>query len=208
MSCIFFRTAGIADTLLLTGCQNIDALLLHWHFLWLPMHGPYSQLYSVGGSSALMLLVGRQEGHPACKKNEWWDAGVVIYLERGADLHMAQLMPLPLTVSCFSKIQIGFTFLVPAHLGSPGQRAVKRVCVCGSSDAAVRCRYYSNLLMMNLKFAGEMPYVVELFCRRSAMSRCILLTLQFATTPKRRMIHTLPHLKNSVPKRSGNLHAI
>ena len=38
-------------------------------------------------------------------------------------------MPLPLTVSCFSKIQIGFTFLVPAHLGSPGQRAVKRVCV-------------------------------------------------------------------------------
>jgi len=42
---------------------------------------------------------------------------------------MAQLMPLPLTVSCSSKIQIGFTFLVPAHLGSPGQRAVKRVCV-------------------------------------------------------------------------------
>ena len=43
---------------------------------------------------------------------------------------MVQLMPLPLTVSCFSKIQIGFTFLVPAHLGSPGQRAIKRVCVC------------------------------------------------------------------------------
>jgi len=43
---------------------------------------------------------------------------------------MAQLMPLPLTVSCFSKIQIGFTFLVPAHLGSPRKRAVKRVCVC------------------------------------------------------------------------------
>ena len=43
---------------------------------------------------------------------------------------MAQLKPLPLTVSCFSKIQIGFTFLVPAHLGSPGKRAVKRVCVC------------------------------------------------------------------------------
>ena len=39
-------------------------------------------------------------------------------------------MPLPLTVSCFSKIQIGFTFLVPAHPGSPGKRAVKRVCVC------------------------------------------------------------------------------
>jgi len=53
---------------------------------------------------------------------------MVVHLERGADLHTAQLMPL--TVSCFSKIQIGFTFLVPAHLGSPGERAVKRVCVC------------------------------------------------------------------------------
>jgi len=53
---------------------------------------------------------------------------VVICLERGADLHMAQLMSLPLTVSYFSKIQIGFSFLVPAHLGSPGKRAVKRVC--------------------------------------------------------------------------------
>ena len=55
---------------------------------------------------------------------------MVICLEQGADLHMAQLMPLPLTVSCFSKIQIGSTFLVPAHLGSPRKRAVKRMCVC------------------------------------------------------------------------------
>jgi len=55
---------------------------------------------------------------------------MVICLERVADLHMAQLMPLPLTVSCFSKIQIGFTFPVPAHPGSPGKRAVKWVCVC------------------------------------------------------------------------------
>jgi len=78
--------------------------------------------------SALKLLVGWQEGHLACK-TELWGAGVVICLERGADLHMAQLMPLPLTVSCFSKTQIGFTFLVPAYPGSPGQRAVKRVCV-------------------------------------------------------------------------------
>jgi len=51
-------------------------------------------------------------------------------VELGADLHMAQLMPLPLIVSCFSKIQIGFAFLVLAHPGSPGKRAVKRVCVC------------------------------------------------------------------------------
>ena len=55
---------------------------------------------------------------------------MVVCLERGADLHMAQLMPLPLTDSCFNKIQIGFTFLVPAHLGTPGKRAVKRLCVC------------------------------------------------------------------------------
>jgi len=80
--------------------------------------------------SALTLLVGRQEGHPACKKTEWWGAGVVIHPERGAEWHTAQLMPLPLTVSCSSKIQIGFTFLVPAYLCSPGQRAIKRVCVC------------------------------------------------------------------------------
>ena len=55
---------------------------------------------------------------------------MVVCLERGAGLHVVQLMPLPLTVSCSSKIQTGFTFLVPAHLGSPGQRAVKRVGVC------------------------------------------------------------------------------
>ena len=58
---------------------------------------------------------------------------MVICLEGGADLHMAQLTPLPLIVSCFSKIQTGFTFLVPAHPGSPGQKgqkAAKRVCVC------------------------------------------------------------------------------
>ena len=62
---------------------------------------------------------------PAGIPSEWWGAGVVICLERGVDLHMAQLMPLPLTVSCFSKIQIGFTFLVLAHPGSHGKRAVK-----------------------------------------------------------------------------------
>ena len=54
----------------------------------------------------------------------------------GADLHAAQLTPLPLTVSCVGKIQIGCTFLVPAHAGSPGQRAAKRLCVC------VPCIYF------------------------------------------------------------------
>ena len=62
---------------------------------------------------------------------------MVICLERVADLHMAQLMPLPLTVSCSSKIQIGFTFLVPAHLGSPGQRC--GVCsLCSGEYNATR----------------------------------------------------------------------
>jgi len=66
--------------------------------------------YVVCGSafSALTLLVGRQEGHPACKKTEQWGAGMVICLVWGAHLHMAQLTPLPLIVSCFRKIQIGF----------------------------------------------------------------------------------------------------
>jgi len=76
-----------------------------------------------------MLLVGRQEGHPACKK---LSGEVLAWLSVWSEVqtfHMAQLMPLPLIVSCFSKIQIGFTCLVPAHLGSPGQRAVKGVCV-------------------------------------------------------------------------------
>ena len=65
---------------------------------------------------------------------------MVICHERGADLHMAQLMPLPLTVSCFSKIQIGFTFLVPAYPGSPSHRAVKQVCVCVCVCVRVRVR--------------------------------------------------------------------
>jgi len=63
---------------------------------------------------------------------------MVICLERGADLHKCQLMPLPLTVSCFSKIQIGFAFLVLAHLGSPGKMAIKRVCVCVCVGAHAR----------------------------------------------------------------------
>jgi len=79
----------------------------------------------------LTLLVGRQERRPACKKTEWCGAGMVICLERDAGLHMAQLMPLPLTVSSFSKIQIGFTLVVLAYPGSPGKGPLNGcVCVC------------------------------------------------------------------------------
>ena len=77
---------------------------------------------------------------------------MVICLERDADLHMAQLMPLPLTASCFSKIQIGFTFLVPADPGSPGKRAVKR-CVRA-------CMYCLND-MLGRQFA---PVTQRYFC--------------------------------------------
>jgi len=53
-------------------------------------------------------LGGRKGIRPV--KTELWGAGVVICLERGEDLHMAQQMPLPLTASCFSKIHIGLPF--------------------------------------------------------------------------------------------------
>jgi len=77
----------------------------------------------VNSFSALMLLVGWQEWHPTCKK---LSGGELAWLSVWSKVHMAQLMPLPLTVSCFSEIQIGFTFLVPAHPGSPGKRAVEK----------------------------------------------------------------------------------
>jgi len=79
-------------------------------------------------------------------KTEWWGAGMVICLERDADLHTAQLKPLPLTVSCFSKIQIGFTFLVPPYLGSPGKWAIKRMRVCyhGCTEYSLHIRFGSD----------------------------------------------------------------
>jgi len=86
--------------------------------------------------------LGGRKGIRPVKKTEQWGAGVVFCLERDADLHMAQLMPLPLTVSCLSKIQICFTFLVPAHPGSPGKRAVKRVCV----SLSLFCNYENNCM--------------------------------------------------------------
>jgi len=107
-------------------CQSTEGICVA-HKCWLKVEIKPTDMYSTL-YSALTLLVGWQEGHPACKKTEWWGAGMVICLERGADLHTAKLMPLPLTVS--SKIQVGFTFLIPAHPGSPGQRAIKQVCVC------------------------------------------------------------------------------
>ena len=71
------------------------------------------------------------------------NGGVLAWLSVWSEMQtciMAQLIPLPLTVSCFSKIPVGFTFLVPAHPGSPGKSSIKRVCVCvcvGSRTSAV-----------------------------------------------------------------------
>jgi len=82
---------------------------------------------------------------------------MVICLERGVNLHMAQLMPLPLTISCSSKIQIGFTILVPAHLGSLGPRAVKRVCVLYASHVLPQIKLGHESLLQR---AHEMPFSV------------------------------------------------
>jgi len=76
-----------------------------------------------------MLLVGQQDGHLACKKTECWGDAIVICLERVADLHKSQPMPLPLTVSCFSKIQSDFTFLVPLTWIVP-EKGLLNGCVC------------------------------------------------------------------------------
>jgi len=100
-----------------------------------------SNVYILNNFSASTLL-GVRKGIRTVKKTACWGAGVVISLERSADLHTAQLMPLPLTGSCFSKIQIGFTFLVPAHPGSPGQMSVKRVCVCAR---VCKCRVVESV---------------------------------------------------------------
>ena len=120
-------------------------------------------LFTIMSFSVLTLLVGRQEGHPACKKTEQWGAAMVTCLQQGADLHMAQLMPL--TVSFFSKMQIGFTILVPAHLGSPGKRAVKRVCVCGwASGRASGLQKFSDEVLVRLSVCSE----VQIVCKWSS----------------------------------------
>ena len=89
----------------------------------------FSILYYLMAFSVLMLLVGWQEGHPAFK-NKWWGAGTVICLKRGADLHIAQVMPLPLTISCFSKksrLVLPFWYRL-THV-VPG-KGLLNVCVC------------------------------------------------------------------------------
>jgi len=123
--------------------------------------------------SALTLLVGRQEGHPACKK---LTGGVLAWLSVWSEvqtLYTAERMPLPLTVSSFSKIQIGYTFLVPAHPGSPGQGPLN-VCVC----VFLKLLPWQQLLKLYNYLAGILqtlrvgtalpPEMIELILLRSA----------------------------------------
>ena len=114
-------------------CKTYDLLpVIFWPHTH-PFNGPFSGLPGWAGTrkvKPIWILLKQETVSGSGTTADWWVAGIVICLERGADLHLAQLMPLPFTVSCFSKILIGFTFLVPAHPGSPGQRAIKREFVC------------------------------------------------------------------------------
>ena len=107
--------------------------------------------YDILAFSALTLLVGQQEGHPACKKLSveelaWlsaWSKVQTCIWPSWCHCH---------SLSCFSKIQIGFDFLVPAHPGSPGQRAVKRVCVCCTKMVLASLQLYINQLKRLTKY--------------------------------------------------------
>ena len=92
----------------------------------------YYILSRISALSALTLLVGRQEGHPARKKSEWWGSGMVICLERGADLHMAKLMPLPVChslslASVKSRLVLPFWYRLTRVVPEKGPL---NVCVC------------------------------------------------------------------------------
>ena len=125
---------------------------------------------------------------------------MVICLERGADLHMAQLMPLPLTVSCFSKIQIGFTFLVPAHLGSPGKRAVKRVCVC--VYAAARCDGILTITVPELMNKSDHDLFCKLCAPTHALNHLLPPTRNRANLRTRGHSYQLPEYSTDLHKKS------
>ena len=123
--------------------------------------------------------------HPACKKTEWWGAGMVICLEQRADLHMAQLMPLPLTVSCFSKIQIGFTFWY-RHTWVVLDKGPLNGCVC-------LCMCVLLLLSVTLKRLMTLHVGVgQIVCISSKRDGCVTSRLHHA--------RTLEHLKRRTVK--------
>ena len=116
-----------------------------------------------------------------CWLGVWNDTRPVKTEWRGAGVVMAQLMPLPLTVSCFSKIKIGFTFLVPAHPGSSGQRAVKRVWLPDTADILMYCHMQVtykdyNTCVLNNKCV-QLALLLRLCCDHIVI--LILICLQF-----------------------------
>jgi len=132
-------------------------------------------------------------------------------------LHMAQLMPLPLTVSCFSKIQIGFTFLVPADLGSPGKRAVKRVCVCvcvcvccyvgvrplhlaveGGHEDIVSCLIEHGCNVNEPSFDGTTPLHIACECGHLTIVCCSVSFSSETSTHIAIFIHTVKFHKGSL----------
>ena len=96
---------------------------------------------------------------------------MVICLERGADLHMSQLMPLSLTVSCFSEIQIVFTFLVPSDPGSDRKRTVKRVCVCVCAQSLIKKRLTVHCKLGGLKLKAVLKRYLVCFPEAMRESR-------------------------------------
>jgi len=129
---------------------------------------------------------------------------MAICLERGADLHTAQLMPLPLTVSCFSKIQIGFTLLVPAHPGSPGKGPLNG-CVCVCVCVLSRWVYVRNICTCCIRLSCAMCLVIikawAAFCRdvilQSQWQRLTMQTLQQKRSRKNlSQLHSVASLDN------------
>jgi len=120
ISCISQRSCVIQ----LVSCNYFE---LYWWLYSSSCFHAYSAL-SCLAFSALTLLVGHQEEHPDCKI-EWWCVGMVIGMEWGACLHMAEPMPLPSKTSlslALLKSRMVFTFLVPAEPGCPGKEAINR----------------------------------------------------------------------------------
>jgi len=100
------------------------------------------------------LLVGHQEGHLVCEKTEWWGAGVVVSLGRGANLHMVQLMPL--TVSCSSKSRFLFPFWYWLFQRVPNKGPLNGCC-CYIPYGSYNTRHNKLYLsQVNFSFRGRL----------------------------------------------------
>ena len=102
----------------------------------------------------MTLLVGRQEGHPACKK---LSGRVLAWL------------------SVWSEVQIGFTFLVPADLGSPG-KGLLNVCVCVCVFIVILCNIRTDMIGVpdnHMRIKQQKWYVVPVISSFCVLFRVI-----------------------------------